>query len=139
MAIFMALSTVGFLAVIGNLAKGRDAKRKSDLARMKTAMEDYFGDNACYPENTALSVCGGESLAPYLNHVPCDPLTKLAYVFQVGGDSPGCNNWFKIYTFLENIDDPAIARFGLGNGETVSGEEVNYGVSSDNVSVGEII
>ncbi|MBU2592364.1 hypothetical protein KKD61_02810 [Patescibacteria group bacterium] len=139
LAIFMVLVISGYLSVIGNLAKGRDAKRKSDLRKISVAFENYLDDKACYPEISLLQTCGGQGLSPYLNDIPCDPLTKKPYLGQAGFKTPGCNNWFKIYSFLENVDDPIIANLGLGNGETVGGEEINYGVSSGNVSVADII
>jgi len=139
LAIFIALIIFGYLSVIGNLAKGRDAKRKGDLSRIGIALENYFDDNACYPEMSVLQTCDGEELRPYLNYIPCDPLTKRSYVGQAGFKDPGCNNWFKVYCFLENVDDPIIVSFGLEGGVTVGGETVNYGVSSGNVSVADII
>ena len=51
----------------GQILKGNDAARKGDLSHIKTAFEEYYNDNACYPALTALSTCGSPALSPYLS------------------------------------------------------------------------
>ncbi len=136
--IILALLLIYF-GLRGQLNKGRDAKRKDDLERIRVAFEDYYNDNGCYPDIAILENCGSDDLDPYLKKVPCDPATNQSYKGLVGTYIEGsCYVWYKAYTFLENEDDPAISRLGLEEGETIDGEEVNYGVSSPNVAVGDV-
>ncbi|MFH1561087.1 MAG: hypothetical protein ABID04_00720, partial [Patescibacteria group bacterium] len=67
----------------------------------------------------------------------CDPQTNEPYV--VLTEESGCNNWYKVYSLLENTDDLAIAKLGLSTTPIVDGQPVNYGVSSPNVSVGSAV
>ena len=123
----------------GQLEKGRDAKRKEDLERIRVAFEDYFNDNGCYPDVSVLENCGSDALKPYLNQIPCDLATGQPYKGVAGVNVEGsCNIWYKVYTFLENENDFAIARLGLSAGKTIDGQTVNYGVSSPNVTVGDV-
>lgn len=69
------------------LSRARDSRRKSDLKRVATALEDYAGDQPCYPTVIYETVGGQEKCFPdsgfknYLSHPPCDPLTKLPYPY----------------------------------------------------------
>lgn len=137
--IFLFLVALVYWAVRGQMAKGRDAKRKDDLERIRVAFEDYFNDHGCYPDIDLLSNCGGDDLAPYLAEIPCDPETREPYIGVAGSFTlSDCNGWYKVYTFLENEDDSVIAKLGLSGGKTIDGKMVNYGVSSPNVAVGDI-
>lgn len=140
-AILLLLISVYF-GVTGQLGKGRDAKRKDDLERIRVAFEDYFNDHGCYPNVDLLANCNGEELKPYLAKIPCDPVTNEQYWSLAGTYVSGCNAWYKVYTFLENVNDPAIGKLGLsktsGRWQTIGGESVNYGVSSPNVAVGAV-
>lgn len=139
LTIFLFLVTLTYWAIRGQIAKGRDAKRKDDLERIRVAFEDYFNDHGCYPDIEALSNCGGNNLAPYLEKIPCDPETGEPYIGIAGKFTlADCNNWYKVYASLENEDDPAIAKLGLTGGRTIDGKPVNYGVSSPNVAVGSV-
>ncbi len=128
------LSTSAFFGARGRLREARDAKRKSDLNRIKIALYDYLFDNDCFPEE--IPACGqnlkaGEAV--YLNNFPCDPLGK-SYVYQA--DDNGCSQKFKVLTNLEDIKDKDIAAVGCQNG---CGPQCqyNYGVSSSNIKVNE--
>jgi len=123
----------------GQLNKGRDARRKDDLERIRVAFEDYFNDNGCYPDVSILENCGSDALKPYLDRIPCDSATNQSYKGVAGVSVEGtCYIWYKVYTFLENENDFAIARLGLSAGKTMDGQPVNYGVSSPNVMVGDV-
>jgi len=123
----------------GQLEKGRDAKRKEDLERIRVAFEDYFNDNGCYPDVSILENCGSDALKPYLSEVPCDPVTEQPYKAVAGRfTESGCYQWYKVYAFLENTSDAAIGRLGLSGDHSIEGEPVNYGVSSPNVAVGSV-
>lgn len=100
-AILTAL-VVAFLT--GQLFKGNDAKRKGDIERIKTAVEEYEKDHDCYPL-PQLVTCkpDGTGLQPYLNKIPCDPITKASYYYEY--DDSTCPKWFRIYTVLQNTND----------------------------------
>lgn len=107
------------------LAKARDARRKSDLQKLKNPLEDYYNDKQCYP--SALL-----TLVPdYIGQVPIDPVTKLSYQIQTSG----CDK-YRIYAQLENAADPVIAEVGCQEGCGSSCPATgNYGICSTNTSL----
>lgn len=136
--LLVVLAIIGLLAMIGfamfspqvQFGKARDAKRKADLQKLSNILGDYYNDLQCYP--SALTC--GSSLSPYTNSVPCDPQTKDSYGYE--GD---CSH-YKIFAKLENDKDPKITQTGCQTGCGPSGNKAyNYGVSSSNVSVAEVV
>ena len=74
----LAVMMVGVFNAIGMTNKGRDARRKKDLNRIKIAFEEYFNDKGYYPRNidtwNIKANCNSSSVfAPYLVPWPCDP------------------------------------------------------------------
>ena len=63
------------LSLNGAREKARDARRKSDLRQLKTALELYNGDNQAYPGSNGA----------YAN---CTDLSQMAAVFQPAGGTP---------------------------------------------------
>jgi len=145
-AILAILIIISMMSWRLQIEKANDAKKKEGLYRISQAFEEYFSDNECYPAPDTLQNCGGSELSPYLDKVPCDPVTKLPYCYIADEDNPGCGQNFRILTPLKYQDDPVIANLGC-DGETFCGyEEVcsvpvqnvagfNYGVSSTNITV----
>lgn len=120
--------------------RGYDARRKKDLARMKVAFEEYFNDKGCYPTQAYIDSqsCDGTGFRPWLARWPCDP-GRVAYV--IGIDNSPCPRWFKIGTQLRDRKDPDIPagwydQSGLNHfiDGVATIEDVNYGVSSTNVT-----
>ncbi|MEA2056738.1 MAG: hypothetical protein U9O78_03480 [Patescibacteria group bacterium] len=112
------------------LAKAHDVERKDDLEKLKIAFEDYYNDNSCYPAPEVLLDCNQDTLAPYINEIPCDPQTGESYrFFSLYGNT--CRG-YKILTNLEVDRDPAIERIGcdfeLGCGWDEF-PEYNYGIA----------
>ncbi len=141
-AIIAILVVIAVWAITVNLAKARDGKRKADLDRLKIAFEDYYGDNQVYPPDNVISDCGGNGLAPYLNSIPCDPRTKQPYCYVYDADNHAQN--YRLYSSLENKNDPIISELACDEDPTYCGYEnecsawgskFNYGVSSANVIV----
>lgn len=139
---FTLLELVVVLVIIGLLiglilafqpqyrSRNQDNKRKADLQKMKTALENYAGDNECYPSPGLLARCGSQDLNPYLQAILCDPATKSPYMYVRSDD---CLS-YTIYTTLENNNDPAVAGVGCtdGCGPDLNGDgqgEYNYGVN----------
>lgn len=107
------------MALKGSFFRGRDARRKSDIDRIKIAAEEYEKDHNCYPP-PELMYCNvpplnGTGLVPYLNKIPCDPVTNASYFYFYEDSDPSCLRWFKIYTVLENIKDVSVEP-GIGPG-----------------------
>jgi prepilin-type N-terminal cleavage/methylation domain-containing protein len=132
--ILSILSITGFLTLSKQRTKAEDSTMKTDLNRLKTAFEEYYNDNNCYPPAEwfeADSAITGNELSPYLNKIPFNKKTDEPYI--VEKDTTGCS-WFKIYTTLNNGDDPQavmLRTFDPELGSTLG----NYGVSSSNTRV----
>lgn len=124
----IAVLIVSFLFLMrGQQAKAHDAKRKDDLEDIRIAFEDYFNDNACYPPTTILDNCGSKDLDPYLNEVPCDPVSNDPYVYEPVANCAG----YRAFAVLDNKTDPQIARLGCDgvNGcGAAAGPEYNYAI-----------
>jgi prepilin-type N-terminal cleavage/methylation domain-containing protein len=127
-SIIVILALLAINTFLGQISKGNDSRRKADLNRIKIALEDYEKDYNCYPLVKDMQTCGSNTsvaIAPYLNKVPCDPQTNIAYVYENDGTS--CPKWFRIYSLLQNVKDLArIPNIGPGSA-------YNYYVSSDNI------
>ena len=130
-AVMLVLAATVFMGVIVQISKAKDAKRKADLDQLKTAMVDFFGDYGRFPREDELPACGAK-FDRYLNGFPCDPVTGKPYIYvrAVSG------TWFKLYTRLAWKQDPVVTQIGCQSG-CGPGNAYNYGVSSDNVKVGE--
>jgi prepilin-type N-terminal cleavage/methylation domain-containing protein len=133
-SILAILSVTGFVTLSKQRTKAEDSTMKTDLNRLKTAFEEYYNDNNCYPPAEWFedaSAIQGDELQPYLNQIPLNKKTDQPYVLEK--DSSGCS-WFKIYTTLNNGDDPQavlLRTFDPDLGSTLG----NYGVSSSNTRV----
>jgi len=121
---FMAVAVLLALNPVVQLGKARDARRKSDLSKLKNVLEDYYNDHKQYPD----SLNCGQPLDPYLAKIPCDPLTHQSYVYV---KTP---SYYYIYTKLEYENDPIIDKLGCAYG-CGPGCNYNYGVSSSNVNL----
>lgn len=142
--VLMVGVTTGALNPIALINKGRDAKRKKDVTRIKIAMEEYMADNGCFPadpfltELTSEAHCGTDVFSPWLNSWPCDPNGSSYYLLVEEVDRPG---WFKIIVYLENEKDKDIPSWWYDNSPgsylvgdgSLSNADVNFGVSSTNV------
>ncbi len=139
MAILLLLIAGAYFAFRGQIGKGNDAKRKDDLEMMRVAFEDYYNDNGCYPTPDMVDDCRSAELSPYLRKIPCDPVSGEPYkmiVDDYGEDA--CPTWFKVYSKMENTDDPSIVKLGCQEGCQIDGEVYHYGISSPNVYAGQV-
>ncbi len=112
------LVTVSILLVLGvtllvmlnpmmQIFKGYDTVRKTDLAKLKAAFEQYYEDHGCYPSSTVLDNCGGSDLQPYLDKIPCDPNTNEPYLLYYYPTTSSCSQNYVVYAMLSNLFDPA--------------------------------
>lgn len=93
-AIIGVLSTLSLVAVNSVREAGRDAKRKTDVETIRTALELYKADCGVYPTpgGTPLrptvptpltSYCGGGAEKVYLTSTPTDPVLGRFYRYTV--------------------------------------------------------
>lgn len=109
----------------GQIFKANDARRKGDINRIQVAVEEYEKDHNCYPPPQLLTCNPGTGLQPYIETLPCDPVTKASYLYDYDTSS-GCSQWYRVYTNLEVASDPAaVSRCGPGGA-------FNYFASSAN-------
>jgi prepilin-type N-terminal cleavage/methylation domain-containing protein len=143
-AILAILLIIGFMLWRSQFDKAKDASRKADLQRLSIAFEDYYNDNNCYPPVNVLDVCGSDELAPYLDSVPCDPITQTPYCYITDDINPECFQSYRLLSSLDYTDDPIIALLKCHGQEhcgyeyicaTDEQSEYNYGVSSNNIPV----
>lgn len=135
---------------IGQLQKGWDAERKSDLAQIQKALEEYYQDNGKYPLNsTTYEITSidandpikewGTPWSPYMAVLPKDsasPTKKYIYYATSTGHA------YYLYASLDRGGKDTQACSGgnacvnVPSGVTCGGDSAvcNYGVSSSNVS-----
>jgi len=143
-AIVALLILIVISLLLKNITKANDAKRKADIAKISTALEEYYTDHDCYPDPSVFSECGSSALAPYLQSVPCDPVYKYSYCYFADNASPTltCYQRYRALATLKNLADPDIESLGCDE-DTYCGWEseceatvnrfgFNYGVTSRN-------
>jgi prepilin-type N-terminal cleavage/methylation domain-containing protein len=136
-AIISILFAVLLFGDITQLFKGYDAVRKSDLNRIKIALENYYSDYDCYPSagmiQDFLSQCDNTTaFSPWLPKIPCDPRDHTT-PYQVVTDGLECAQKFRLYTQLDNSRDKSVYETSCANG---CGPEMtyNYTVPSNNLA-----
>jgi len=115
-AVVTILAFMALFAVRQQMAKARDARRKADIHKIQEAVEEYEKDHDCYPASV---LCTPEveaiKLRPYLNIIPCDPLTGDSYKYEPSG--PVCASWYRLFAILEYERDKDL-RPGIGPGSS---------------------
>lgn len=103
--VILSLAALLTMDPLNQFFRGYDAVRKSDLAKLKTAFENYYADHDCYPSQALLSQCGSTALDPYLDKIPCDPNTKEPYELYLLPADSSCAQKFAIYANLSSSSD----------------------------------
>ena len=118
MELLIVIAIIGILALLylltnwkQSLYRANDARRKTDLANIRRAFEEYYNDHNCYPPVTILSGCGGTGLSPYLDKVPCDPTTRQSYLYKPDSDTNTCTG-NRVCAQLQDWADPDITSLG---------------------------
>ena len=145
---FTLIELLVVITIIGTLAgllftnfsgareRARDAKRKSDVTQIKSALRLYYNDYQQYPteNNTKISGCGldGTSICSwgsvfsagagptiYMNQLPTDPLSTQSYSYtRINDDS------YQLTAALENAGDNSAVKSqlscGVQSGATVA-------------------
>lgn len=92
------------------IARGYDARKKTDLDKIRRAFEEYYNDNDCYPSSDILQNCGGPELRPYLAEILCDPVSKEPYLYvPLAGNQCG---GYAACTALGDLGDIDIEKLG---------------------------
>lgn len=141
-ALLMLLAIITVSALNPGLLteRARDAQRKKDAARIRVAFEEYFNDKGCFPTQAVVDTleCDQNGFQPWLSIWPCDPNGQKYYIYT---DNSSCPRSYRILTNLKNKTDKQIqsnwytqyANYRFGDG-SLTVNDVNYGVSSQNVS-----
>ncbi len=136
-AILIVLITSLMVAVVPSLNKGRDGRRKADLHKIATALEEYYSDKGMYPDKMSaanVSDCGGETvLSEYLREVPCDPITKRPYAYYPQTCASGLCKVYGLYAVLAYTKDTDITKLGCDEANgcyEIGGLTYNYGVAA---------
>lgn len=86
-AILMAVGLISYSSVN---KRSRDAKRKSDIEQIRTALEMYRADYGYYPDAASSSffpiasdVSFKSALSPYLSTIPQDPKDDVQFPYQI--------------------------------------------------------
>lgn len=91
--------------------RAQDARRKTDVANIRRAFEEYYNDHECYPPADTLDTCGSGSLSPYLSKIPCDPASNTPYKYKSDSDTNMCVG-NRVCTQLKDMIDPDIKSLG---------------------------
>jgi len=77
------LISLSLFGIQNSRKSARDAKRKSDLESIRSALEMYKADNGRYP-STSMSGINASSLAilSYISSIPTDPISGRIYVYR---------------------------------------------------------
>jgi len=128
--VILAIMILLVLNPMTQIKKAHDGKRKADLVKFRNALEDYYNDHNCYPNEL-------DELAPdYMSQVPTDPSPSQSYAYS----RPDCDT-YRIYVSLEYEQDPTIAEAGCESGCGPGGGTeggictYNYGACSPNAEL----
>lgn len=158
------LLVIGILGVLGavvlatlnpftQIQKGRDAKRKADLASIQRALETYYEDNGRYPAQAANCVyeiqgnngdgddciSWGETWSPYMSKVPREETNLRSYRYYLTSNGQA----YYLYASLERgAKDANVCNNGNACNTVPVGvycgldstKVCNYGVSSSNTT-----
>ena len=131
------LVSVIFFSAFEQVAKGRDAQRKAELAKLQKVLEDYYNDSGCYPGGLTFGASDSHELEGYLTTIYADPLNNDTFNYLYSYDTTdSCHQWYKIYSRLEKESDEIIDKMGCSSG-CGPDDGYNYWVSSPNISSAE--
>jgi type IV pilus assembly protein PilA len=113
--VILALAFLIGLNPIAQIFKGYDSRRKSDLQKIKIALESYYSDHDCYPDFRKTGVlddrgnpsylCESDFLKPYLAILPCDPNSKKPYTIAFTPPDSACSQQFAVYAQIFSFFD----------------------------------
>ena len=87
LTLVVVLSSMGMVQYQNSVQRSREAVLKTDLFRMRDAIDQYYADKNKYPQ--ALQDLVSEK---YLRDIPADPMTQSADTWQAVPAEPDPNN-----------------------------------------------
>ena len=148
-AIIGILATIGLDSFISAQARSRDAKRKSDLKEIGSALELFYSDYGSYPGGISgqMSVCpysaaGGtvckwgegefsDGKTTYFKTLPKDSAAGSSYYYQPIAVDSVPNSGYQIFARLENGQDSSIINLTSPSCGTAA---CNFAVTSPNTN-----
>jgi general secretion pathway protein G len=87
MSILVVLASISLAMYANGLKRGEEAVLKTDLARMREALDQYYADKGKYPASL-------DSLVEerYLRNIPADPFTESSDTWQTVLSEPEPGN-----------------------------------------------
>ena len=86
-ALISILATMGVVQYRNSVQSAKEATLRTDLFRMRDAIDQYYADKAKYPASLDALVSGG-----YMRAIPEDPITKSADTWQTVPAEPEPGN-----------------------------------------------
>lgn len=132
--IIAVLSVIGVASYTSINKRSRDAKRKSDLEQVRSALEMYRTDTGSYPGSSTgfALITGLESVlvSTYMPSIPMDPKSTTAipvtyYYSPLGTVAP-----FYSYCICANLESQTGISSTCGAGVTLPTEGCNYGLKN---------
>lgn len=102
-SILVTLMVISIAFFRSQIFKGNDARKKAETRRIGIAAEEYEKDHNCYPLSSLVVCDPGTGLQPYLDKIPCDPITGASYFYE--HEDSSCPSWYRIYAVFENEND----------------------------------
>lgn len=150
------LASIGLVAFTSAQARSRDAKRKSDLKQLGSALELFYSDYGKYPASNAgqIQACSynsatgvgssctwgvsefkdidgsGNTKTTYFKVVPKDQVTGHSYYYSAVTVDSVPNAGYIIYGYLENSQDAAIISTAVSCGSV----NCNFAIASPNTT-----
>lgn len=118
---------------LSSLRKGRDARRKTDLASVQRALELHYEDKKAYPTSVTFnsSLTDPVSGKIYMQKLPTDPIDTNGYGYQSDG------TYYRLFSCLENNQDVAtgVSQTGYAGAPTCTGcGTCKYTITSTNIT-----
>ena len=86
-ALITILATMGLVQYRNSMQSSREAVLRTDLFRMRDAIDQYYADKTKYPASLDALVSDG-----YMRKIPEDPMTKSADTWQTVAAEPDPGN-----------------------------------------------
>lgn len=123
--IIAILTAIGVASYSTINQRSRDAKRKSDLEQVRSALEMYRTDNGSYPgASTGFTVLSGQLsglVSQYVPSLPVGPKSDFYYYSPLGTIAP-----FYSYCICAGLEESSQMSNTCGAGVTPPGSLINY-------------
>jgi len=135
-SIIAILTAAGIVSFSGINQRSRDARRKSDIEQVRSALEMYRTTNGYYPDVSAsltfvaLSELEDTLVPTYLPEIPVEPKDPTTYSYQIRmSDVANAHNYG--YCISALVEEQSVAKTTCGDLILPSGTDgnvYNYGV-----------